>query len=155
MQPNTAVLPLHSSQCFCPWLLSEVAYWLGWTWVLKMAIFNNCSATKLAVCLNYCAYLSVIYYLKVNTCTIIFREVWTTSMTFSSVSLNVVLTFRPISWVRLCESFGLNMKEEKKTSCSQDYEENFESRNPQGSKREVKSQEQPAFLSIFQIILFF
>lgn len=47
------------------------------------------------------------------------------------------------------------MKEEKKTSCSQDYEENFETRNPQGSKREVKSQEQLAFLSIFQIILFF
>lgn len=59
--------------------------WDGPLFCPQTSIFNNFSTTKLAVCLNYCAYLSVIYYLKANICTIIFREVWTTSMTFSSV----------------------------------------------------------------------
>lgn len=81
-------------QLSCPYILPKVSvldccqkWGIGWNGPLfcpQTAIFNYCSATKMAVCLNYFAYLSVIYYLKVNICMkIIFREVWTTSITFS------------------------------------------------------------------------
>lgn len=95
------------TQLSCPYTLPHVSTLgccqkqntgLNRSWLCpQMTIFKNCSATKLAVFLIRCAYLCAIYYLKVNICTIVFRKVWTTSMTFSSVSQNVVLTLTPVS----------------------------------------------------------